>query len=33
MIGIENAYPVGLGMMVLIGTGMYRFFRKGGWFD
>jgi magnesium transporter len=26
-------YPIALGLMVLVGTGMYLFFRKGGWFD
>jgi magnesium transporter len=27
------AYPVALGLMALIAAGMYRFFRRGGWFD
>jgi magnesium transporter len=27
------AYPIALGFMALIGTGMYLFFRKGGWLD
>ena len=27
------AYPMALGLMALIAAGMYRFFRKGGWFD
>ena len=27
------SYPIALGLMVLIGWGMYRFFRRGGWFD
>jgi len=26
-------YPLALGSMAFIGTAMYRFFRKGGWFD
>jgi magnesium transporter len=26
------AYPVALGLMAVIGAGMYRFFRRGGWF-
>ncbi len=28
-----HGYPGALGFMALIGTGMYRFFRKTGWFD
>ncbi len=27
------AYPVALGLMAVIGTGMYLFFRRTGWFD
>jgi magnesium transporter len=27
------AYPIALGVMVLIGSGMYHFFRRYGWFD
>jgi len=27
------SYPTALGLMVLIGAGMYLFFRRGGWFD
>ncbi len=30
---IPFSYPMALGLMVLIGAGMYRFFRRGGWFD
>ena len=26
-------YPLALGLMALIGSAMYLFFRKGGWFD
>jgi magnesium transporter len=27
------AYPIALGLMALIGSGMYPYFRKYGWFD
>jgi magnesium transporter len=27
------SYPIVLGFMALIAAGMYRFFRRGGWFD
>jgi Mg2+ and Co2+ transporter CorA len=27
------AYPIALGFMALIGSGMYFFFRRTGWFD
>jgi magnesium transporter len=27
------SYPMALGLMALIAAGMYRFFRRGGWFD
>jgi magnesium transporter len=27
------AYPVALGLMALIGSGMYLYFRRTGWFD
>jgi magnesium transporter len=27
------AYPIALGLMALIGSGMYQYFRKHGWFD
>jgi len=27
------SYPIGLGLMALIGSGMYLYFRRGGWFD
>ena len=27
------AYPVAIGLMALIGAGMYRHFRREGWFD
>jgi magnesium transporter len=30
---IPFAYPIALGMMVLLGAGMFFFFRKHGWFD
>jgi magnesium transporter len=30
---IPFAYPVAIGLMGLIGAGMYLFFRRGGWFD
>ena len=28
-----HSYPIALGFMVLLGSGMYFFFRKNGWFD
>jgi magnesium transporter len=28
-----SSYPIALGFMALVGWGMHRFFRKGGWFD
>jgi magnesium transporter len=27
------SYPIALGFMVLIGSGMYLYFRKTGWFE
>jgi len=27
------AYPIALGLMALIGSGMYLYFRRTGWFD
>jgi len=27
------AYPIAVGLMVLIGAGMYQYFRREGWFD
>ena len=27
------SYPIGLGVMALVGCGMYRYFRRTGWFD
>ena len=32
-LGLSFGYPLALGLMVFIGTGMFLFFRKGGWFD
>ena len=32
-LGLPYAYPVALGVMVAVGTGMFLFFRKTGWFD
>ena len=32
-LGLSYAYPIALGVMVAVGTGMYLFFRKTGWFD
>ncbi len=32
-LGLSFGYPLALGLMALIGTGMFLFFRKGGWFD
>jgi magnesium transporter len=26
-------YPMALGLMILIGSGMYLYFRRTGWFD
>ena len=31
-LSIPNGCPLALGLMVLVGVGMYRFFRRGGWF-
>jgi len=31
-LGIAYGYPIALGAMVLVGTGMYLFFRRRGWF-
>ena len=31
-LNIPYGYPLALGLMVLVGAGMYRFFRRGGWF-
>ena len=31
-LNIPYGYPLALGVMVLVGAGMYRFFRRGGWF-
>jgi magnesium transporter len=30
---VPFAYPIALGLMGLIGSGMYLFFRRTGWFD
>jgi Mg2+ and Co2+ transporter CorA len=30
--GYRYSYPLAIGSMILIGVGMYRFFRKRGWF-
>jgi magnesium transporter len=32
-LGLPYAYPIALGIMVAVGSGMYLFFRKTGWFD
>jgi len=32
-LGYPFAYPMALGLMVMIGLGMYFFFRRAGWFD
>jgi magnesium transporter len=32
-LALPYSYPVALGVMVLLGAGMYRFFRRTGWFD
>jgi magnesium transporter len=32
-LGLPYAYPIALGVMVAVGSGMYLFFRKTGWFD
>lgn len=32
-LGLPYAYPIALGVMAVVGTGMYLFFRKTGWFD
>lgn len=29
---VPYGYPIGLGLIALVGTGMYRYFRKTGWF-
>ena len=30
---VAYAYPIALGVMTLVGAGMYLFFRRSGWFD
>jgi Mg2+ and Co2+ transporter CorA len=32
-LNLRFGYPLGLGLMVLVGVGMYHFFHRGGWFD
>jgi Mg2+ and Co2+ transporter CorA len=32
-LGLRYAYPAALALMAFIGTGMYLFFRRRGWFD
>ncbi len=32
-LGIPFGYPLALGLMALVGSGMYLFFRRGGWLD
>ena len=32
-LGYRFGYPIALGLMLLIGVGMYLFFRRNGWFD
>ena len=32
-LGYRFGYPIALGLMLVIGVGMYLFFRREGWFD